>query len=379
MCIIPGLGGGGGAERSLGSMLPFWLESIELHLVTLSNRPTLVDDLGHPGLTHTRVLSSGRGDLIRQIVQLVRRDRPTLVHPTLFDADIAGRIAGTLTGTPVSASLVNVNYGPEQLSVPGQRVVTLRAAQLAEAASSRTVSRFHALTEHVADTMGRRLLIRRSKIDVIPRGRDVDELGVRSAERSAAVRAGLGVTDAPLVVATARHEWQKGLDVLVRATPAIRAGAPGAQVLIGGRTGQQTRKLEALVDELGLADVVRFIGPRADVPDLMCAADVYCVPSRWEGFGGILIEAMALEVPTVSTSIGPIREVAGPDPWLRLVTPDRPDELARSVLDALADVDGSAAMARRGRRRFLEHYTAEAVAAQMLDFFSRAVDESRRG
>ena len=77
--------------------------------------------------------------------------------------------------------------------------------------------------------MGPRLGIRPDHIDVVPRGRDAARLGRPGAERRNSVRRSLGVdASTPLVVAAARHEYQKGLDVLVRAWPSIREGAPTA-------------------------------------------------------------------------------------------------------------------------------------------------------
>ena len=109
----------------------------------------------------------------------------------------------------------------------------------------------------------------------------------------------------------------------------------------------------------------------------MSAADVWCVPSRWEGFGSILVEAMALGVPTVSTKIGPICEVAGPDPWLRLSEPNDPESLASEIIKAIGRPDESRGLSDKGVERFNKQYTAEAVAMSMLGFFDRAISGSR--
>ncbi len=375
--LIPGMGGGGGAERSLAAMVPHWTEHVDLHLVTFSGRDALAEDLVRAGARITNVGPLDRAALIRAVQAIARQSRPDLIHTTLFDADLVGRLASVRSRTPVSTSLVNVNYGHDQLIMPGRKHLNLRAAQLADAVSAQVVSRFHALTHHVADLMARRLAIRRSRVDVIPRGREAAALGERTGSRRSVARASLGVGRSPLVVAAARHEWQKGLDVLVRAAPRILESLPDAEFLIGGRPGPQSALLESLVHDLGLDGRVRFIGPRSDVPELMCAADVFCVPSRWEGFGSILVEAMALGVPTVATDIGSIREVAGPTPWLRLARPDDVDDLGRAVIQTLLDPEGSAGLALLGKDRFANLYTAEVVAQQMLGFFDRAVTTSR--
>lgn len=375
--LIPGMGGGGGAERSLATMVPFWRDHLDLHIVTFSPRDHLGDDLRAGGAQLTNLGPLGPAALTRALVGLLREESYDLVHTTLFDADVVGRLAATLVHVPVSTSLVNVNYTPSQMRIPGRSTSKLLAAQLVDAASARTVSRFHALTEHVADVMARRLLIRRSKIDVIPRGRDRASLGERTEERRAAARRALGVGDEPLVVATARHEWQKGLDVLVEAAPIVLREIPDARFLIGGRAGPQTELLEETVAHLGLAGRISFMGPRDDVPELMCAADVFCVPSRWEGFGSILVEAMALGVPTVASDIGPIQEVDGGSGWLQLVRPEHPASLAKGIVESLVDRRAAERRGARGPIRFQHQFTAELVAGRMLGFFERAAATSR--
>jgi len=372
MYVIPGLGSGGGAERSLAAMVPFWTDRMDVHIVTFSDRDALADELTRAGARVTNLGPRGRVALARELASLGRRTRPDLIHTTLFDADLAGRLAAVRNRIPVSSSLVGINYGPEHRHAPGGNALRLRAAQFADAASSQVVARFHALTSHVAKVMGRRLLVRPSRIDVIPRGRDGSLLDVRTPTRRAAVRRSLGITSEPLILSAARHEWPKGLDVLLRAAPQVLRHFPDAQFVVGGRDGSQTSLLHALVDQLGLTEHVRFLGPRNDVPDLMAAADAFCVPSRWEGFGSILVEAMAAGVPTVATDIPSLREVAGPDPWMRLASVNDPVALARALVACLLDRNGSERLVDLGQARFRTCYRAEHVAGRMLDFFARA-------
>ena len=82
--------------------------------------------------------------------------------------------------------------------------------------------------------------------------------------------------------------------------------------------------------------------------ELLCAADVFVVPSRWEGFGSVLLEAMALEAPIVASDLPAVREVVGDDSAALLVPPDRPDALAAAVTAALADPAGAARRAAAG-------------------------------
>jgi len=212
----------------------------------------------------------------------------------------------------------------------------------------------------------------RERIQVVPRGRDPVALGTRTPARRAAARATLGLEpDTPLVLAAARHEHQKGLDVLLAAFPAVAQAVPGARLAIAGRTGNQTPRLRAAADAPGLGPAVSLLGARRDVAELLCAADVFVVPSRWEGFGGVLLEAMALEASIVASDLPAVREAV--DDTALLVPPERPAELAAAVTATLADPAAAASRGRRARERFLAGFTVDRVADAMADLYRRAL------
>ena len=367
--LIPGFGGGGGAERSLAAMAPHLAREVDLHIVTFSDRDQLARGLDAAGVRFTNLSPAGRLDLIRQVRALLKREQPDILHTTLFEADIAGRVAALgLPRMRVVTSLVNVNYERLHFGTPGVRKTRLAVAWLLDALSARRVARFHALTSATADVMAKKLFIRRHRIEVIPRGREPAELGANTPARRERVRRSLGVGDEPLVIAAARHEYQKGLDILIRAAPLVLDYVPHALFLIGGRDGSQTEELHRLHHESGVGDRLRFLGQRSDVPDLMCAADVFVVPSRWEGFGSVLVEAMALGTRVVASDIPPIAEVAGDPPWLVLT---RPENLHESIRGALVPLDENESRAIRAR--FLECYTARASADRTIACYRRAL------
>ncbi|HXF56074.1 MAG TPA: glycosyltransferase family 4 protein [Actinomycetota bacterium] len=375
--IIDSLGGGG-AEHSLAAMAPHLVAGgIDLEVAYLKERPGLHDQLQAGGVRLFSLAGEGgRAGWVRRARRLILERRPALVHTTLFEADLAGRTAASLTRTPVVSSLVNDAYGPRHVHDPGLKPWKVRGAQLADLLTARVVRRFHAVSGAVADAMSRRLLIPRDRIVVIPRGRDPVSLGVRTPTRRRAARGRLGVPEStPLIVAAARHEWQKGLDVLLEAMPRILAHVPDAHLLIAGREGRATRELAELRARLGPPNRVRFLGPRGDVPDLLCAADVFVLPSRWEGFPGLLIEAMALETPIVATDLPAVREAVGGSGVAVLVPPDDPAALASAVAQTLRQPETAADRAREGRRRFLDHFTVERVAARMFEFYATSLNE----
>jgi glycosyltransferase involved in cell wall biosynthesis len=366
----------GGAEISLFSMLPHLSsKNVKLEVACLHDRPGIKADLERAGTTVVSLSGGGgRAGWLRRALAYLRGRRPDLVHTTLFEADLIGRLAAGLARIPVVSSLVNVAYGPEHTKQSGLRLQRVLGARLADAATSRLVVRFHAISRHVAEVMSRRLWIPLERVDVVPRGRDPELLGTRTNSRRARARDVLGIGgDKPMVLAAARHERQKGLDILIESFPQVLRHLPDAQLLIAGREGNQTAALHSSVHRLGMDDVVCFMGARSDLPDLLCAADAFVLSSRWEGLGGVLLEAMALEAPIVATNLPAVAEVVADGVHARLVPPGSPEALAYSILEVLTDPADAAERARRARSRFIESFTVSKVTDQMVTFYERAL------
>jgi glycosyltransferase involved in cell wall biosynthesis len=368
--------GPGGAERSLAAMAPAYARrGVELDVAYLIDRPGVHADLEAAG---ARLFSldgpGGRAGWAWRAERLIVTRRPDLVHTTLFEADVAGRIGAGLARVPVVSSLVNVAYGADHAATPGVRRWKVKGAQLVDAATARRVVRFHANTRYIADVMAPRLHVPRDRLDVIPRGRDPERLGRRDPARRARVRAGLGIgQDTVLLVAVARHEHQKGLDALLEALPDVLGQVPGTRLVVAGRDGNQTPLLGATVRRLGLDGAVAFLGPRDDVADLLCAADTVVIPSRWEGLSNILIEAMALEAPVVASDLPTLEDAVTDGETALLVPPADPARLAPAIVATLADPDAARQRARRARERFMRRYTIDHVADQMVGFYDRAL------
>lgn len=128
-----------------------------------------------------------------------------------------------------------------------------------------------------------------------------------------------------------------------------------------------------MMDAAGIADAVSLLGYRSDVPDLMSGCDVFVLPSRTEGSPGVLIEAMALEAPTVASDIPSVREIAGGDQQSLILAPvAATDAFAEAITKLLSDRELAATLAAAGRERFLERYTMAAVAEATVRLYERS-------
>ncbi len=372
--------GTGGAERSTVDMLRYLEQNnVDLRVLCRGRRSSGAEtDLGDMEGRVNFLADPRFPEWVRQIRAAVARLRPQVVHTTLFEADLAGRIACIGTGVPVLTSLVNESYDAARHRDPAISRYKLEATRLIEASTGRLLTQhFHALTDSVAESSSRSLYIPRERITVVPRGRDRVRLGDRTQSRTDAARSELSLDHAaPLILTIGRQEFQKGQDVLLRAVAELARATPRLHLLVAGRDGAWSSSLRRLVDELALTDKVTFTGHVGNVGDLLCASDLFALPSRFEGFGGVLIEAMALRTPIVASDIGPIREVVGGEGGAVLVPPDDPAALAVAIDSLLKDRERREAMAEAGLERFEANFTIEAVAGQMAGLYR---DVARRG
>jgi glycosyltransferase involved in cell wall biosynthesis len=172
--------------------------------------------------------------------------------------------------------------------------------------------------------------------------------------------------DAPLLLALGRLHWAKGFDVLLAALAAL----PGVWLWLAGE-GPEAGRLRALAFRYGVAERVRFLGWRADVPALFAAADLLVCPSRAEPFGNVVVSAWAQRRPVVAAaSSGPQGLIAESEGGL-LVPVDDADALAGAIRRLLHSPDLAATLAQRGRLAYETGFTEAAVVAHWCDLFAR--------
>jgi glycosyltransferase involved in cell wall biosynthesis len=269
--------------------------------------------------------------------------------------------------------LVSTPYGPEHLAEPGISPARLRGAQAADYVTAKLARRFRAVSGSVKEAYATRLRLKPDLIEVIPGGRNPDRLGRPSPARRQAERAKLGIDDGVAhVVAVGRQEPAKGLDVLLRAIPNVQTASRPLLVSVAGAEGRSSEELGRLTAQLGLQESVQFLGFRRDVPDLLCAADAFVMPSFREGLPGAVVEAMALEIPIVASDIAGTREALGPAAPAELFQPGDSAGLAQALTAVLAGGPIVAERVRAAHSRFDDEYHIDAVASRLIQFFEAA-------
>ena len=187
------------------------------------------------------------------------------------------------------------------------------------------------------------------RVDVTPLGTD---LAPASEAEVAAVRQRLGLRG-PYLLGLGTLEPRKDLPTLVRAFADLAREVPHTLVL-AGLAGWGTGAVAEAVAASGVAERILLAGyvPEEEKAALYTGAEVFCYPSRYEGFGLPVAEAMACGVPVVTTTGGSLPEVAGGGALL--VEPGQADALAGALAKLLADPAERAALAARGRARAAE-------------------------
>lgn len=214
-----------------------------------------------------------------------------------------------------------------------------------------------------------------ARVEVVHNGVDLERFSpTRRATDGAAVRAELGLADAdPLVLFVGSGFGRKGLDVLLEAAVALRERAPRARVLVVGGDAQRPH-YERRASELGLGDAVGFTGERRDVERFHAAADLFCLPTRYDAFANATLEALASGVPVITSDANGAAEVID-DACGAVVRAGSAPELVKALVRWLP-AERRAAGARAARMT-AESRSVAAMAARTRALFDRVAAEKR--
>jgi glycosyltransferase involved in cell wall biosynthesis len=330
------------------------------------------------GARHVPLASSTRGmdvaaDLraARELWQVLRRERPTVLHTHNPKPGVYGRVLGRLAGVPVVVNTVHGLYATPDDPWRRRAVVYLLEGFASRFSDAELVQN----SEDVA-TMRRWHLAARRKIRHLGNGVDVTRFrpGRLPATDRRALRAEWGAGDDDVVVGTVgRLVAEKGYPELFEAVHGL---APRVRLVVVG--GDDPDKPDALDPDLlrrAQADGVRLLGHRADVDDLVGGFDVFVLASHREGVPRAAMEAAASGLPVVATDIRGCRQVVDPG-VTGLLVPVRDPTALRAALQSLADdarlrADLGRAAAQKARREFDEREVVRRVMACYRDVAAR--------
>lgn len=218
--------------------------------------------------------------------------------------------------------------------------------------------------------------IHSEKITVIPNGIvPVDLSGFDRDE----IRKEMGFEEDDLVlISVGRLVYQKAHEYLVSAMPAVLKGAPNTKVAVCG-DGVLRADLEKQIRYLRLEKAINLLGVQPNVTKYLAAADVFVLPSRWEGLPIALLEAMSAGLPIIATRVEGVDEVVQEGVHGILVKPESAEELAKAILQLSADIEGRQRMGNASRLRVLESYTIDRMCERYVKVFEKGLSEGNAG
>jgi glycosyltransferase involved in cell wall biosynthesis len=268
----------------------------------------------------------------------LRAWKPDAVIGFVFQSNMLARLAGRLAGVPRIVS----SFRLEQEKNDKRKWIVRLTDPLT------SVSTFD--SQRVCDATVARRTTTREKSRVIPNAIDVEALDAGAAHRDE-TRAALGLRDefAWLIVGRIVHE--KDHHSLLAAWLQLQREHPRPRTLLVVGDGPLRDELEALAAETGIADSVRWLGSRRDVPRLLAACDGFVLSSRTESSPNALLEAASAGRPAVATAVGGTREFDPPADAIRYVEPESPSDLAKAMATTETADDADARRVVRDRLR----------------------------
>ena len=304
--------------------------------------------------------------LIHRALPDLRADPPDVVHAHDWLVAYAGAVLTDLSSVPLVATIHATEHGRHRGSLPGptQRFVH-RVERWLVSQAERVIACSAFMREEVAGALG----ANDGKLDLIPNQVDLEPFSAPASS----VRDSLWPEDRPLILFAGRLEFEKGVQTALEALPLIDRGAPGAGLVVAG-DGTYRAALERRVRELGLDHRVRFEGfvDERRLRSLYRSADVALVPSLYEPFGLVALEAMASETPVVVADTGGLREFVDDGVSGLRFAPGDPRALAEAVTRVLLDPGLGARLAREARSALDARGSWRTAAARTAETYRRA-------
>lgn len=288
-----------------------------------------------------------------------RAEQPDFVHTHLIHADLYGIPAARAAGVP---HVVSSRHNTDRF----------RAWPVFQAVNRMLWSRTDrgiAISEAVRAFVLRYEGARPDQVQTIYYGYEPPSDDGQAAARRAALRAEWGIPpDAVVAGSICRLIAQKGLDTALEAFAAATRSHPGAHYVLAG-DGKLRPALEAQAKALGLGECVHFLGWRSDAHAVYDALDLFLSPSRWEGFGLVLLEAMSHRLPIIGSTAGAIPEVVADGETGFLPPPGDPAALAAPLEALLADPALRRRMGEAGKTRLETVFSVGKMVDETVAFY----------
>jgi len=293
-----------------------------------------------------------------RFLSILKKEKPQILHSFLFHSIFLGRIVGKICKIPITISSIHSEYTSGflrdwilQFTSKLDNVVTV-------------------VSQKAKEKLVTARAILPSKTIVIYNGIDLDKFKFRNKEKREEIRKELNLKGSDKVlISVGRLFKAKGYPYLIKAIKSFKTRYPKIILLILGE-GKERKKLEKLIKDNNLKQNVFLLGRKEDISNYLNAADVFVLASLWESLPNVILEAMACDLPVVTTNVGGIPEIVENGVSGFLVKPKNPLALTKKidfVLNLSPRERGE--MGKIGRKIVEEKFSLERMVKEYRDLY----------
>jgi starch synthase (maltosyl-transferring) len=339
----------GGAERSLAMLATHLDRSRWQPTVFCLDKPGQLVQMIRDANIPCDCLEVNRRRPLQAVSRLANRLRqfqPQLIQSFMFHANLASRLAAPLSGWPYVVSGLRVAEHEKYWHLVTDRLTTSLVVRYV--CVSAGVFQF-------SDQVGK---LNPAKLTTVPNGIDPS-----CFDRATAVpRETIGVPDnAHLALFVGRLDAQKGLPDLVKAAEQVSARRSNWHLALAGDGPYRPRLLEQLSQHPQLRTKIHYLGHCDNIPGLLKTANVFVLPSLWEGMPNAVLEAMAARLPVIGTAVEGTEDLVLPGRTGWLVAARDPEGLAQALIEAMDSPDTCQRYGQEGRLRIEREFSLVAT------------------
>jgi len=299
-----------------------------------------------------------------RLIHLLKCERPDILHTHLPRADIAGAIVSRLVGSPAFLCSVHGIYRDRWFG-PWAAPLMRGAYHQADAVI--------AISSAVKGWLHQELGVSGNKIKVIHYGIEPDRFDNCTLGQAENGGRGRRLT----IGSIGRLEQGKGFDCLINAMGNLCQHLPNATLSIAGYDPLGYGKtLEELIARLKLQEQVKLVGFQSDIASFLRRLDVFAFASRSEGFGQVVIEAMAARTPVIASKIPPLTEIVVNGETGLLVEPDNPQAFADAFSWLLSHPEEQRRFGELGQERVRRYFSAGKMTDATLYFYEEVLRQT---
>lgn len=306
-----------------------------------------------------------------KLIQIIRLEKPNIIHTQLFAADIYGRILGKLLRIPVVSTIQSSVYEPgiEYFRSPKRRWLDSFTGRFCN-------TKFIAVSNFVKESIIKRLHFKEEDIEVIYNYIDVNKFSFNNSYDSLRKKLGLNQDDIVLIT-IGKLNPPKGHRYLFEALPSVIRQSPSTKLLVVG-DGPDRNKLLKLRDNLKLERCISFLGVKNNIQELLSISNVFVFPSLSEGFPLSLIEAMSMKIPCIAFNTGPMPEAIENGKTGILVEPKNSQALADAIITLANNSQKTLKLSTAARKSVFNNFSALRNAEKLMCLYKNILDNNEK-